>query len=280
MHGVRADHSGRKPIALLIPVLNRQAKLDRALRSLVHESGLLKVVVVDDGSDPPMRIDDQLPLDVDLIRLDHRQGIGRAINAGLRYAFEHQHQFIARLDSDDVAIEGRFRRQLEFLEAHPSVGVCGGGFHVCDPDGRRTATVTQPRSDAAIRRAMHLTTALWSPTVMIRTSVARQVGFFDPTLTCEDVDYFLRIMDVSEAANLPEPLICYECGADDSLTGTAARRRRLASDVLRLKWRRREPLNPLWWLGVLAATAYYFGLTGHLAWLREAAIRFLDGRGR
>jgi glycosyltransferase involved in cell wall biosynthesis len=270
----------RKPIALLIPVFNRQEKLDRALRSLASEADLLTVVVIDDGSEPPVLIESPSPLDVHLIRIPANEGIARALNAGLDYVFERPIPYIARLDSDDVAIAGRFRKQLDFLEAHPSVGMCGTGYHECSPDGRIVSTVLPPGTDAGIRAGMHLRTTLWHPTVMIRTSVARAVGHFDPALTCEDLDYFMRVLDVAEAANLPEALIRYEVGSADSLTGTAARRRALAREILHLKWRRRQPLNPLWWLGVLAASTYYLGINRVLSPVRGLTMRLLDRGGR
>lgn len=268
-----------KPIALLIPVWNRQRKLERALLSLVSEASLLEVVVVDDGSVPPVRIDPALPLDVHLIRLTRNQGIAAALNAGLEYVFERSHPYVARLDSDDVALAGRFRRQFDLLERHPEVGICGGGYRERRIDGGGSTDVVALRDDGAIRRGMHLRTTLWHPTVMIRTSVARRVGFFDPGLKCEDVDFFLRILDISRAANVPEPLIEYEVGAEDALTGTPVRRRGLARDLLRLKIRRPAPLDPLWWLGFLAAASYFVGIDLRRTGLRGLAMRWLDRRG-
>jgi len=264
------------PIALLIPVRNRQAKLDRALRSVVAEASLLKVIVIDDASDAPVQIDPALELDVDVIRLDARQGVAAALNRGLVHAFDLGCPYIARLDSDDTAIGGRFRAQLSFLGRNPSVGICGSDYFECSTTGCVRATVRMPRHDAGIRRGMHLRMTLWHPTVMVRASVARRVGLFDPSLACEDMDYFLRVMDVSEAANLPEPLIRYETGAEDALTRHGSHRRAIARDVLRLKWRRREPLNPLWWMGLLAGLTYLLGLNQCLAPLRTPAARLLE----
>lgn len=271
--------SDTTPIALLIPVFNRQAKLERALRSLVPEAALLKVVVIDDGSEPPVQIDPALPLDIRLIRLPTNQGIAAALNAGLEYAFEQGLPYIARLDSDDVALEGRFRKQLELMERSPEIGICGGGYHTFDMQGTHIGTVLNPRGHSAIRRGMHLRTTLWHPTVMMRSSVAQRVGFFSPALKCEDVEYFLRFLDVARAANLPEPLIRYEVGGTDSLTGTAARRRALALELLRLKIQRPKPLDALWWLGFMAHASYYLGINRHLAGLSDRVMRSLDRRG-
>jgi GT2 family glycosyltransferase len=198
------------------------------------------------------------------------------LNAGLEYVFGSAIPYIGRLDSDDVALAGRFRRQLDFMERNPSVGICGGSYQECTPDGRLGAVIRLPGSDAGIRRGMHLRTTLWHPTVLIRTAVARQVGLFDPALACEDVDYFLRILDISRGANVSDAVIIYETGAADALTGTASRRRTLARDLLRLKWHRRAPFDPFWWLGLLALGSYTLGINRQLPVLRAMVLRALD----
>lgn len=268
-----------KPIALLLPARNRQVKLERALQSLLPEADLLKVVVIDDGSEPPLRIPDGLAIDSILIRLPSHQGISRALNAGLECAFDLGTPFVARLDSDDTAIAGRFGKQLAYMERHPEVGICGTGYEECDPDGHTLGTVILPNDDAGIRRMMHLRTALWHPTVMLRASVARAVGPFDSSLLCEDLDYFTRVLERTRGANLPEALVRYEVGAADALTGTASRRRALAISILKLKLRRRELTQPLWWIGMLATTSYLIGLNRILRPLTNPAMRLLEWRG-
>lgn len=269
-----------KPIALLIPVYCRQAKLNRALASLTSEADLLEVIVIDDGSEPPICIAPQSSLDIHLIRLPTNQGLAHALNAGMEHAFQSDNAYIARLDSDDTAIAGRFRKQLAFMERHPAVGICGTGYHEHNQRGERLATIFLPKEDAAIRKGMHLRTTLWHPTVMIRTSVARRVGRFNTTCKSEDIDYFMRTLDISKAANLPEALICYEVGSSDALTGTPARRRAIAREILRHKWHRREPLCLLWWLGLVSASTYYLGVNRWPAPFRNMTLRLFERKAK
>lgn len=256
--------ASRPAIALLIPVWNRQNKLDRALNSLLSEADLLKVVVIDDGSTPAIRIQRKTPLDIELIRLEHNQGIARALNAGLTYAFACNFSYIGRLDSDDIALPGRFRKQLLFMDDHPEIGICGSGYIEYNVQTKQAVTILAPLHDRAIRRGMHLRTTLWHPTVLIRSEIAREIGYYDPRQPCEDVDYFLKVMAISQAANLPEALIRYESGAEEALTGTAARRRKLAAALIRLKLQHSEFMNPLWWLGIIAGMLYFLNINHFL----------------
>lgn len=59
------------------------------------------------------------------IRLIHnpvRIGITKSLNIGFR---EAKGKYIARMDSDDIALPTRFEKQLAFMETHPDVIVCG-----------------------------------------------------------------------------------------------------------------------------------------------------------
>jgi len=267
-----------RPIALLIPVFCRQTKLNRTLASLTTEADLLDVIVIDDGSEPPVQIPPQSTLDIHLIRLSRNQGLAKALNAGMEHAFARGNPYIARLDSDDIAVAGRFRKQLAFMEAHPGVGICGSGYHEYNQSGQLQATILLPQDDRDIRRGMHLRTTLCHPTIMLRASVARHIGYFDPAWKAEDIDYFTRALNITRAANLPEPLIHYEVGSSDALTGTPSRRRALAREILQRKWQHREPRCLLWWLGLLAASSYYLGINRWLAPFRNMSMRLVERR--
>lgn len=52
-------------------------------------------------------------------------GLGNALNEGLKHC---SYDLIARMDTDDVAKPDRFRRQIDFMEAHPEISVCSAGL--------------------------------------------------------------------------------------------------------------------------------------------------------
>lgn len=269
-----------KPIVLLIPVFGRQEKLNRALASVEPEADILDVIVIDDGSVPAIEIAPDSPLEIHLIRLATNQGLANALNAGMQQAFESGYPYIARLDSDDIAVACRFNKQLEFMRTHADIGICGTAYHEYDPRGNRLATIIPPQDDTGIRKGMHLRTTICHPTVMIRTAVARRIGYFDQGCKSEDLDYFVRALTITKAANLQEALVHYEVGSSDALTGTAARRRAIAIEILQRKWQTRDPSKLLWWLGLLAAMSYLLGVNQWLAPFRNFMMRSLDRRGQ
>src|SRR5438067_1848511 len=119
-----APTTGR--IAVLIPVYNEPGCMAATLRSLCGQGVPFTLVLVDDGSTPPLTFDPE-PLDypVVLLRMPKNGGIEAALNAGLEYVAEAGFELVARVDAGDRCAPTRLRRQLAFLDAHPEVQLVG-----------------------------------------------------------------------------------------------------------------------------------------------------------
>ena len=143
-----------KPIALLITAYNHQDKLERTLKSLEPELHLLDIILVDDGSAPPIHIDKFLDYPIHLIRLPENCGVMRASNTGLEYIYCKNYEFIGILDHDDVVINQRFTRQLAFLQTHPDIGLVGGQYHAVSSDGNMLFDSEFFLVDTQIRKAI------------------------------------------------------------------------------------------------------------------------------
>lgn len=59
---------------------------------------------------------------VRLFKNEKNMGITKTLNKGFRYA---RGKYIARMDSDDIALPTRFEKQIQYMEKNPSVIVCG-----------------------------------------------------------------------------------------------------------------------------------------------------------
>ena len=60
-------------------------------------------------------------------------GITKSLNKGLETA---RGEYIARMDSDDIALEERFQRQVDFLDSHRDISVCATNAHSINARGR------------------------------------------------------------------------------------------------------------------------------------------------
>lgn len=201
---------------VLIPHYNSPTSLLATLESISADE-VADVLVVDDGSKQPPP--DESTLNgayhghghVHLLELPHNVGIAEALNAGLAWIGDRDYDYIARLDAGDLNRPGRLAAQAAYLDAHPSVQMVGGAVSVVDGDGREQFVLRMPTDHVGISRAMRRNNAFMHPAVMFRSSVVDAIGPYRTDVpAAEDYEFFWRITNAGEVANLPDVVIDYE----------------------------------------------------------------------
>lgn len=111
-------------VSVVIPTHNRHELLSRCLESLRRQTLTdLEVIVVDNGSQPPVTTDALASLPGRVIRFEQNTGFCYAVNQGLRVAAG---AFVLLLNND-VELEPRFLEQLtRALEREPAAGFATG----------------------------------------------------------------------------------------------------------------------------------------------------------
>jgi glycosyltransferase involved in cell wall biosynthesis len=223
-------------IALLIPHYNDAAGLYASLASLDADEQV-DVFVVDDGS-TRIRIDEPLAAAafhaqgvLNFIYLPQNLGIDGALNAGLAEIRRRGYAYVARLDCNNRHVGQRLRIQADFLDAHPEVCLLGTAADYFRGDAI-CFTVRHPQTHAAIRRAMQKDSAFIHSSVMFRTSLVDEIGLYPVDFpAAEDFEYFWRMLERHQVANLPDVLIRNEYN-DGGISMT--RRRRQQTSRLRI----------------------------------------------
>ncbi len=201
----------RPRVSVLMAVFNTARFLPEALRSVADQTFTdFEFVVVDDGSsdgstqvlrsfaasEPRMRL---------IVRGNH--GLIATRNELLAAA---RGEFIAWVDSDDVALPDRLRLQVESLDGDPDLVCIGGVAQNIDPEGNLLNIERYPLGHADIRAAQRLGSGVRFPTTMMRrAAVTRVGGFREPFRMCEDFDLLLRLGEVGKLANLAATVYLY-----------------------------------------------------------------------
>jgi len=198
-------------VSVVMAVHNEERFVRDAVQSVLRQTlPDFELLVIDDAStDKTPGILHQLADPrVRVLRNDVNSGLTASLNVGLDAA---RGDYIARLDGDDIAAPDRFARQVEFLDAQPHIGIVGSSRRVVDEQERLLYEAAALTDDREIRWRMLLGNALAHPTVMIRGSILRRHGFrYDTSFrTAQDYELWTRLLCVTRAANLPEPLVTY-----------------------------------------------------------------------
>ncbi|REG91523.1 glycosyltransferase family 2 protein [Algoriphagus antarcticus] len=116
-------------VSVIIPTYNSAEFISRAIDSVIDDSLVGEVFIVDDAStDNTVEVINQyLPSSEKLILLTQskNQGACAARNIGLKHA---KYDWIQFLDSDDVILKGKFQRQLK-LASNGNVDLIVGSYY-------------------------------------------------------------------------------------------------------------------------------------------------------
>ncbi len=198
----------RPLISVLVPVYNTPPQYLR----LAVESVLAQVYpewelcLCDDGSRDQSTREalERLP------RLDERiavtflaenQGIARASNAALAMA---RGEFVAMLDHDDELLPAALLEVAKTLNADPTLDVVYTDQDYVEADGRLAQRFHKPDWSLEMFRGVMYVGHL----LVVRRSLAEQVGGFDPTFdNVQDFEFMLRLAEHTERiAHVPKVL--------------------------------------------------------------------------
>lgn len=166
-------------ISVIIPAYNASPFIRAALDCVAAQAlESVEVLVVDDGSeDETGQLALSHPIGAKVIR-QVNGGPGSARNNGVRSA---RGAYITFLDVDDEWGPGSLARRLESLQAHPEADMAVGLVRFEGLDGREIPLPpwTAPNLGAGL----------------YRRELFEKIGYFEPTLLLDDVDWFLRARD-------------------------------------------------------------------------------------
>ena len=225
-------------VSVVMPVFNGAAYLGQAIDSVLAQTFTdFELLVVDDGStdssavlaaaygDPRLR----------LVKNEGNQGLPFSRNRGVELA---RGEYIAFLDSDDVALPSRLTQQLEYLRANPAVAGVGANAQPINADGTvRGADWACPGDAAACKAHLLFGAYINTSTFTVRRQVLLDCRFDPERALCEDYDLYIRLTEHHQLLNLPLRLIqCRVHAASVTHTRLAAlREAQLAINCRQLK---------------------------------------------
>jgi mannosyltransferase OCH1-like enzyme len=142
---------------------------------------------------------------------EENKGLGYTLNKGVLLC---SHDIIIKMDSDDIMIDDRIQKQLNYMNEHPDIKICGGQLHMFRDNGNNEGVSSHPsitwEEYKNAKQPSH-----WfinHPTVCYRKSAILEAGNYDKELKqmCEDFELELRMLKThGYIYNFPEVLLKY-----------------------------------------------------------------------
>jgi glycosyltransferase involved in cell wall biosynthesis len=221
-------------VSVVMPVYNGMPYLPDAVESiLVQTFRDYELIIIDDCStDGSYDYLKSLTDDRILIkRISKNKGVTGALQEGMRYA---RGKYIARLDSDDVALPERLRIQIDFLQSHADVGLLGSSFYVIDENNAIVSSKRHALTDVEIRWRMFFKNPFFHSSILFRKEIVEknQLGYV--LKHGEDYDLWTKILDHARGFILSDPLIQYRV-SEKSWTFTKGVEQADASSAIAIK---------------------------------------------
>jgi len=239
-------------ISVILPVFNAAPYVAEAIQSILAQTcENFELLIVDDASDDESGSIIRLFSDSRIVRLDNEvnRGLSFSLNRGMRHA---RGVFLARMDADDISLPDRFARQVDYLQKHPDVAVCGSWMETFG-DGGETVWKVPEHHDAIVSRLV-FESALCHPTVMVRRSLLVDAGleYSEEYRLAQDFELWSRCFRSLRFANIQEVLLRYRLHGHNR---DAARQKKQAefADKVRLRL-----IAELWRAGYRCRTAAAF----------------------
>lgn len=224
MNGLRLwyynDMNKKDLVSVIIPVYNRCEMIHRALQSVLNQSyDYLEIIISDDGSTDytvqSLEIYSDNP-SVHIQKLEHSGHPGLVRNRAAELA---QGKWLAFLDSDDIWMEDKISKQMDYLETHREYQF----IHTLERWERNGSIISQSHRKHN-KEGDLFTVSLGkceigpSTVVVDRELFLKNSGFREDLEICEDYEFWLRLSSQVPVAYIDEALVVKTAGHDDQLS--------------------------------------------------------------
>jgi|GEM_PF-431551 len=182
-------------VSVVIPVYNQAEFVGDAICSVLSQTfANFEVLVVDDGSSDDIagvlsRFHDER---IRLLRHGRNRGLPAARNTGMRAA---RGELIALLDADDLFHPDKLQVHVDYMEAHPEIGVTYCGRFELNHSSTTVRELYRPPQEVTLRDFVILGFPFAPSDMVIRREWAQRVHFFDECYVHggEDLEFPCRL---------------------------------------------------------------------------------------
>jgi GT2 family glycosyltransferase len=194
-------------VSVVLAAYNAERYVREAVESVLQQTySEFELIIVDDAS-----TDSTLDIlatysDPRIIILRNERNLGPygAANRGISMV---RGELIARHDADDVSMPDRFARQAAAFLTNPNLVLAGSSYFIIDRKGKTIDITLLPDTNSKLQKRLeHGNIFIQGATMFRKTAFDKVGGYREYFPVSQDYDLFLRLAEVGEIINLPEPL--------------------------------------------------------------------------
>ena len=141
----------------------------------------------------------------DVVRLPKNVGLGKALSAGLDVC---RNDYVARMDSDDIAFPDRCELQLEAVAAHKLQLISGYVLEFASDTSNVVSMRKVPANQEEIIKFSKKRNPFNHPCVMFEKTAVLNAGSYQDLYRLEDYYLWVRMLAGGcRAANVPRPIL-------------------------------------------------------------------------
>jgi glycosyltransferase involved in cell wall biosynthesis len=195
-----------------MPAYNCDKFVAKAIESILNQTySNFELLIADDcSSDNTKQVIDSFK-DQRIKRFHNQTNQGYLKASNLLFG-KCQGEFITFQDADDFSEPKRLEKLHEVLSKNTEIGCCYSNVFIIDENERIERRTFYPSTFEEIYSGVITKVVFCGAAIMIKKGILEKVGYYDPyfdRLGNEDKQWFGRILEVTQAICLNEPLYYY-----------------------------------------------------------------------
>lgn len=203
-------------VTVLMPVYNGEKYLGEAIESILNQTFTdFEFLIINDGSTDKSIEIIQSYKDSRIRLIHHEKNFGLivALNKGLDLA---QGEYIVRMDCDDISLPERLKKQVEFMDVHPEIGVCGTKV-------KAIASKVSFRFGYCVSHDLIKSRLIFEPSIAHASAIFRKnflkkfsLRYDTRFVRAEDYEFWVRCSDYFPFANIDKVLYLYRLRSEQA----------------------------------------------------------------
>ncbi len=222
-------------LSVLMPVFNSERFVTEAIESILNQTfkDFEFLILNDHSTDKSLEIINDFGKKDSRIKVFQNEKNLGVVESRNKLINLSKGRYIAWIDSDDIALENRFEKEIKFLEEHPEIGMVGAYPIIIDENGNETGKWLFETDLQKLKIELFFHSPFLSSSVMIRKNCLSQ-NFYDPRFSVsEDFNLYSKISEHYETANIPEFLVKYRINSKGLSKSNTEKMEQLSVQVIK-----------------------------------------------